>query len=122
MGNIHAFTVIRKKFGLKNPRLKARVWAEMGTFERQRLKRALVSVIVALAAAHSFHTTVTRDSSDKVVAAAARLAVQKVARAFSKGGVGAKGRPYIFSDVAVQPCGLFFSMVVQGLPLVQPPS
>ena len=63
----------------------------MGTFERQRLKRALVSVIVALAAAHSFHTTVTRDSSDKVVAAAARLAVQKVARASSKGGVGAKG-------------------------------
>ena len=48
------------------------------TSATQKLKRALVKVILALAAAHSFRATVGRDSSDAVVAEAARKAALKV--------------------------------------------
>jgi len=38
------------------------VRSDMAVGERQKLKRALVAVVLALAAAHSFKTNVTRDS------------------------------------------------------------
>ena len=44
----------------------------------QTRKRALVAGLLALAAAHSFRVSVTRDSSDAAVAAAAKRAVAKV--------------------------------------------